>query len=214
MLLSHDKKFYFIHMPKGAGTSVRQALLPYCVQNRIWWKVYNPIAHRVLGTMLGSGRDKVPFTKHVTADAQLKAFPYLKDYFGFSFVRNPWDREVSLYHYILKANDHHKGRIVRSLGSFDAYIRWRKIQGKDRPQTRWTHDAEGNQLVNFIGRYECLREDFNELCGIIGISASLGHENSTAHRDYRSYYSDETAAIVESLYKKDCELFGYTFDPE
>jgi hypothetical protein len=212
MLLSHYKRFYFIHVPKSAGMSVRKALLPECVQNGPLWKIYNPLAHWVLGRTLGSYRDRVPFTKHVTAQDQLKLSGYLKDYFGFSFVRNPWDREVSLYHYILKADDHHRGRVVRSLGSFENYIYWRKRLSKDRPQTRWTHDAAGHQLVNFIGRYERLTDDFAEVCKIVGITVTLGRENATRHKDYRCYYSDETAEIVASLYHNDCRVFGYTFD--
>ena len=212
MLLSHNKKFYFIHVPKSAGMSVRQALLPFCIQSKRFWKAYDPIAHRVLGTLLGKKRDHIPYTKHVTADAKLRACPYLRGYFGFSFVRNPWDREVSLYHYILKSKGHHKKRIVQNFSGFDEYIRWRYGKGNERTQTRWTHDAQGKQLVNFIGRYENLTEDFKYICDKTGIIATLGRENVSQHEDYRSYYSDETAAMVAILYKKDCEMFGYTFE--
>jgi hypothetical protein len=211
MLLSHEKRFYFIHVPKSAGTSVTQALMPWCVQRRIWWKLYGGALHRIGRTFVPDKRDFLPFSKHVTAGAQLEAHPYLKEYFGFSFVRNPWDREVSLYHYILRSN-HHKRRIVLKMKDFDEYIRWRGERRNERDQVFWTHDKQGNQLVDFIGRYERLEEDFQTICKMIGITATLGKENASSHRDYRSYYSAETAVIVAELYKRDLKTFGYTFE--
>ncbi len=95
---------------------------------------------------------------------------------------------------------------------FDEYIRWRGAKQSERDQIAWTHDSQGTQLVNFIGQYENLKDDFGTICKMVGISAVLGQENTSSHKDYRSYYTDETAKIVEALYKRDCALFGYSFD--
>jgi len=71
----------------------------------------------------------------------------------------------------------------------------------------------GDMLVDFVGRYETLAEDFDAVCDRIGIECALPHINRSRHGDFREYYTPETRALVEEVYKADIELFGYRFDP-
>ena len=78
MLLSESKEFIFFHLYKTAGTSLRHVLKPYCGLNES--KHYN-----VNGYLTNADKD------------------IYEKYFTFGFVRNPWDWQVSLYHYMLKS---------------------------------------------------------------------------------------------------------------
>jgi hypothetical protein len=73
-------------------------------------------------------------------------------------------------------------------------------------------DAGGNLLVDFVGAYENLEEDFDEITRILGIRAVLPHVNRSAHRDYRDHYNDRTRAVVAEHFRPDIERFAYSFD--
>jgi hypothetical protein len=70
--------------------------------------------------------------------------------------------------------------------------------------------------VDFVGRHESLAEDFATISQRIGVEGlSLPHKRKATDRkqDYRSYYSDELAALVGDYFKRDVEGLGYSFDP-
>ena len=81
MLVSNERKFVYIHVPRTAGIAMRRTLFA----NKI------DFAHQV------PDNDLHPY--HATAD-QVKALigdDKWHEYFTFAFVRNPWERLVSRY---------------------------------------------------------------------------------------------------------------------
>jgi hypothetical protein len=136
-------------------------------------------------------------------------------------VRNPWDLQVSSFHHIRRERPHYLG----GHDDFEGFLRWKL--DPDRPfqyhldtsielQSDYLIDLRGEIVVDFIGRYERLGKDFAEACRRIGIpKPDLSHERRATdrRRDYRSYYSDETAELVATRFRRDIELFGYEFDP-
>ena len=73
-------------------------------------------------------------------------------------------------------------------------------------------DKKGNLMVDFIGRFERLEEDFKCLSQCIGIQyASLPHTKQSDRKDYREYYTDALRDRVAALYKDDIEYFDYSF---
>jgi hypothetical protein len=139
-------------------------------------------------------------------------------YFKFAFVRNPWDLMVSMYHFVLREPDAARHDEVKALGSFDAFVEWVVStpnpfpKGVTRLQSEMIADADGNLLVDFVGAYENLAEDFGEVARILGIRAGLPHVNQSVHRHYRTYYNDTTRAIVAEHFRPDIERFGYSFE--
>ncbi|MFD2162725.1 hypothetical protein ACFSJU_10010 [Paradesertivirga mongoliensis] len=68
------------------------------------------------------------------------------------------------------------------------------------------------QIVDYLGKFETLQNDFDEICKRISIPhQQLPHENRTQHPDYRDLYCSETKDLVQSKFRKDIELLGYSF---
>lgn len=206
MLVSHRHRFIFIHTYKTAGISMRRALDPYAEgRARRWVAKY---ARRFRLPAPATPRLHMP-AREVRALVSPAVFDR---YFTFAFVRNPWDWQVSLYHYMLKATDHFQHELAKSFAGFEAYIRWR-VAEEVRLQKAFVTDREGRMIVDFVGRMEHADEDFAHVCRTVGLPPiRLPHRNRSRHRDYRTYYTDETREMVARAFADDIEAFGYTFD--
>jgi len=79
------------------------------------------------------------------------------------------------------------------------------------PIVRWLTDGDGKPIVDFVGRYENLEADFQDVCRRIGIREAIPRKNTTRHEPYREYYNDHTRAIIERVYRDDLERFDYSF---
>lgn len=219
----------FVHVPKTAGQSVEQFFM-----DRLGLDWDRDRAR----VMLGDNPDRARGTEKL---AHLSAAEYLRDgfveaeefgrLFKFSFVRNPFTRIVSEYLY----------RNYFSHRSFRDFVLHRLPEpGWDddyrhvMPQYDMLHDADGRLLVDYVGRFENLQADFDEVCRRLGIEDSaLPHRNRSDKRSrntkrrvrnfifrngendkqhYTEFYDDETRAAVERLYRRDIEAFGYAFD--
>ena len=117
MILSHKKKFIFIHIYKVAGLSIRQVLYKYDDQVFKDFPVLDNIKffigrHSQLFTHLSSTHIKASELK---SKLDKNVF---NNYFKFSFVRNPWDWQVSLYHFMLQYPRHKQHLIVKKMKSF------------------------------------------------------------------------------------------------
>lgn len=207
MLISYSKKFIFVHVFKTAGTSVTKALEPYC---------YKPqsLRPRNWTTLLTTPRNHLlrrKMHKHASAkEIRQELGPIVYDaFFKFSFVRNPWDWLVSLYHYILE-NPANEGYVnTTAMGSFSAFVRSRTLATKT--QTSFLVDSHGALIVDFVGRFENLEQDFRSINERLSLGVDLPHINRSQRNAYRDYYDDETRELTARIYAEDIERFGYTF---
>jgi hypothetical protein len=131
--------------------------------------------------------------------------------FKFTFVRNPWDWQVSLYHYALQSPRHPQYKLMKSMADFDAYLEWR-VSEDLKLQSNFVCDEDGNLLVDYLGRFENLNDDFKHVCGKVGIPYNLPFINQSKRRHYAEYYSDRGRALIEEAFAPDIERFGYRFD--
>lgn len=79
-------------------------------------------------------------------------------------------------------------------------------------QSNWVYDMDDRVLVDHIGRYETLQEDFAAIMRYLDLDLTLPHLNRTEHADYRSYYSPEARDRVGELWEVDARNFGYSFE--
>lgn len=63
--------------------------------------------------------------------------------------------------------------------------------------------------VDFIGKFESLREDWEYICDRMAVTSELAHYRKVKHKPYEYYYTPETWDLVGKLYEQDINLFGY-----
>lgn len=132
--------------------------------------------------------------------------------FSFGFVRNPWDRMVSV---CARINPN-------SLVTPSTFTRWLYMGCLD--QTEKPHTVFGGTFIHFpcssfvlpcsyIGRYETFTEDVERICKIIGQPVPVNqHYEQRARKPYQSYYTTESRNWVERHCWLDIQTFGYRFD--
>ncbi|MTI28059.1 sulfotransferase family 2 domain-containing protein, partial [Fulvivirga kasyanovii] len=142
-------------------------------------------------------------------------------YFKFAFVRNPWERAMSDYFWMMKDRKV-QGTFLDYLmkkGEFAPYTSMpgRKSYRGDHllPQHEFIYDKEENLMVDFVGRFENLTQDFKVVCDKLGISTKkLPHlkKNKEKRVHYSQFFTPHEKDLVSQVYYKDIELFNYQFE--
>jgi hypothetical protein len=196
-MISHKYKGIFVAIPKTGSTSICGVL------KKEEWN-YN-FEYKSKGK------------RHTSAIKQQTYFQNnnynYNAYFKFAFVRNPWDRCLSAYRWLVRTERLANVTFGKFMKNYfnDVYPR-PKYSQKMGSQSSWITDKNSNLIVDFVGKLENLQEDFNIVCDKIGIPPQeLPHRNSTKHKHYTEYYDDELREIVAKKYAKDIEYFGYKF---
>lgn len=182
------RSYVFVHINKTAGSSIEKAL----------------------GLRFG----------HETASEKMEAMGQERweEKFSFAFVRNPWDRAVSHYHYRVRSN---KTGLADGHLDFRSWVRevyenrnpaYRDNEKMFMPQRRWLTDGSGNIVVSFVGRYESLETDYEYVRKKIGRGGALPKVKSSARTAYPDYYDAESAERVARAFEEDIQEFGYSFD--
>ena len=208
MIVSYKRQFAFVHIFKTAGTSVKRAIRRYAMPT--WHEGANFVFKRIGVPQFGpiGHGDHVKATDLI-AEIGKKRFDRL---FSFAFVRNPWDWEISHYHYIRKNKDHSSHAEVSNLRGFKDYVRWR-CDGRFQSQESFLLHR-GVPVVDFVGRFENIQSDFLHICAQIGIRSSLPRLNVTRKKDFRISYDSQTSDLIANTYSNDINRFGYSFDDQ
>lgn len=192
MVGSSNKKFIFFHLYKVAGTSIRGAFNKYQEFNKLPSHI-NPKEFRNKGYKMKMLYD---------------------EYFTFSFVRNPWDWQVSLYHYMLQTPYHFQHQIIKNMKSFDEYIDWRVNEDFSTQYSFLSENGDNKSEItlDFVGKFETINDDFNFVKKHLGLDGDLPHSNKSNRSFYKEYYTETSRKMIEEAAKKDIEFFGYDYD--
>lgn len=132
------------------------------------------------------------------------------EYYKFGFVRNPWDWLVSLYYYTISTPNNYMYDRVSEFSGFPEFIEWICNKEDRLVQSDFFYDLDGNCLVNFIGRFEQLEDDFQLVLDHLDIKVQLPHSNKGISQvNYLKYYSLEMIDMVFNAFQKDIKLLGY-----
>jgi hypothetical protein len=218
----------FIHIPKNAGSSIQETLPKNCLVH-----------------------------KHAGVDKIIEDFgkDFFSKRFSFAIVRNPWCRMVSLYCFKrsqwmarIKSEPHLLKRPIAKYylnDDFRGFVRWWinlsfkrgcHYHAGNSQQIDWLIDGNGEIVVDFVGRFERLRQDHQKIMSRLHVDnrpvrinrirnlrthfqrrnfrpkfKTLPHINRTRHKKYPHYYDGPTRKLVGNAYRKDIEIFRYRF---
>lgn len=204
-------KATFIHVPKTGGTSFYN-----WIERNV--PSYDMQAHNVYetGSMLGAAKQW----------GELGT--------TFSFVRNPYSRLVSMYHYhyakaqhyVRSPNVKHPGKMIDFLKviavSSKGFEYWLECMYYEKEQLLGIADAArdrltvcswyNGQMPDIIIKMEELDSQFYKIQDLLGChTESLPHDNKSEHKPYREYYNDKMVGWVAEQFKEDLEAFGYQY---
>lgn len=218
MLISYRYKFLFVHIAKTGGTSVRSALNPLRWHDPLYYLQFP--AHRISHMTNHKLGLKFPRHSHVIAAKEMLPEETFNSLYKFAFVRNPWDLQVSSFHHIQRE----RPQFMNGITDFNEFMRYKFNHEREYQyhidtslslQSDYLVDLYGNVIVDKIGRYENLAGDFNAICQHLSLprKVSLPHKRKAEERskDYRTYYTDDTAEMVSKHFAKDIELLHYSF---
>lgn len=156
--------------------------------------------------------------------------------FIFTFVRNPWDRTVSVWRYLNTLGKNLFNRVpaayteyLKINQSFDEFVykvidndlmfeikkdkkQWNAVLKHWYPQDKFIEIFSPIKEMNFIGHVENLKTDFAVVCEKIGIkNITLGRYNQTNHKNYPEYYNSDLINIVAKRYARSIDTFKYRF---
>lgn len=207
MIVSHTQKYIFTAIPKTASQSIRLSLRGSLDAND--WEqclLYDKKKFPVKAlAAIGHG--------HIFLK-QLK--PYLlpqmwQNYFKFAVVRHPLGRLIS---YACFQNKHQSSMAEMPLQTLKTILNdKREMQHLLlKPQYEFVCDDQGKVLVDYIGYFESLVDDFSEIKKHIG-NAELISPLIVLNQSHRLNRSIELDSELEDLlvmhYQKDFELFNY-----
>ncbi len=232
MIVSHKYKFIYLKTIKTASTSMENALCAICGPDDIvtptaprFMKLRanqlaqnyrlshpavprRPLLKRLLRRPERYFHPSVGYYEHMPA-WRVKA--YLGDdiwnsYYKFTFERNPWDRQVSFYHF--RSHDRNKNL------TFDQFLK-NKVRAL---VDNWgIYAIDGAVSVDFLGKFENLAADFQHVIDHLGLPSelSLPKVNSSSNPEkegaYRSFYSGWSRELVNDWYANEIKLLNYSF---
>ena len=203
-MISLQKRFLFVHIPKTAGNSIQSVLRDYSEDQLIALRKEQDGIER-----FGLRSTKYKIKKHSTLNEYHRALgeEQFRDLYKFTCVRNPWYRMVS-YYFTPTQNAETWNRkkfreIISKAVSLADYLR--------------LDNGEGDPFANVdcIMRFENLADEFRAVCDTIGIPPpALPRYNRSSRDHYSKYYDDELREFVGARFAAEIERFNYRFEEQ
>ena len=209
MLRSTKHKFIFIHVPKNAGSSLSEQLIPYSDYRPIKI-ITTPL--RKLGFPVNIGAE--PLSAHCTATEIKKLFgaSYI-NYFSFGFTRNPYDRLYSLYSYIrFSPVRNPNGQKLASCSGINDYVRnFLGTQHSPKTQYEYFYDDNDQLIVSYVGRVESIDQSIFYVSEQLGLPLQLQHLNKSSSKPRAEILTKDSIRIINNYFKNDFDYFNYEY---
>ncbi|QSX37413.1 sulfotransferase family 2 domain-containing protein [Shewanella sedimentimangrovi] len=195
MLISHQKRFIFIHIPRTGGTSLRQLLLA-----RV--KDCQPLGFQHSGA-------------HTEGETFFESY---QSYLIFTVIRSPWSRIYSWY----KLINHYAPALCRPNQTFDDFIqalehqkpRMHQVDNFHFNQLDYILSRSGRLITNKVLRFENYRQEVTRLCSDLGLEGvTIPHLNDVAGSSLPEAYSEYPFQAVARLCARDIRYFNYPDSP-
>jgi hypothetical protein len=220
MPICHNKKLIFIHIPKTGGTSVEKSIGTTSLENLYSERRCLYSAPEILEKFESTEQNKIKFItpQHLTA-SQLKTVvgdKLFASYQKFTIVRNPFDRLVSEYRYVISDNGNMHQKLFRNL-SFNEFVnkslslpnfaRYAVFDNHLTPQVEFIDPLRASKKFK-IFKYEEIENVFEWLN-----VEPLWLRKSNNRKPWEEYYTTELKELVYNFYKEDFKKFDYPYNP-
>ena len=213
----YTDKILFVHIPKTAGASIIKKI-----------KKTNTI-HKV------KNNRTVDDNYHSTANDCINTVPNISNLYKFTVVRNPWDRATSWFYFrkeILETeiklitSGQKSKRVINNLELLNTELsimnngfnEWLSIYINSPWDYTWfslsfdQHSWLDNINFDKIIKYENLNEDLRSVKFLDFSNLPYRHKSKNYITDYRQLYNTASIDLIQKVYKKDIEKFGYKFE--
>lgn len=171
MLISIEKRFFFVANTKTASTSIEHALLPYA-------DIY---------------RGGTPARKHTPMSLAIRSYPFLFEqpgyetgtFFRFGVMREPIEWISSWFRYRKGNKTDAPLPADMDFAAFWKARDWniQRVNGKPNLQSDMFCNTGGAMLVDMVIPYHELTDKFAAICRALKIPAPLPHKNVSALRE-------------------------------
>lgn len=217
-MVSHKYKCIFVHLPKTGGEAI-SSLFEDCDPN-------------------------IPKHANAIQIKEYLGEKTWNEYFKFAIVRNPFDQVLSMYSHLRKSL-YQKEVIRKKYGktiinpvnacstaincSFPKYcesvikVEQHQVEMERKywpvnhfaPFLDWISDANGNIIIDYIGKFENLSNEIEIIFNKINKPVvHIPQRNQSKHKHYSLYYNQTSIDTVSKHYQKDIKYFGYQFNDE
>jgi len=169
MPISHPYKTIFVHIPKTGGGSLDKVLGVYGYDN----KGSNRISDEIL---YGFEKDPNLALQHLTAAEIKNRVPAetFNTYFKFAFVRNPYARLVSEYHWMKDFDE-----TVKKM-NFKEFLEEYVVVHKDtevhlKDQYKFITNEKEELIVDYVGRFENFDDGVQDVLNKVGLRQKINH---------------------------------------
>lgn len=218
-MISNEHQCIFIHIPKTAGTSIEKVLghfgeLKRGVQDHRPISAIEPLTFNDLAQTCFRGelfllRRQI---KKVIQDKRFNFYQAYKKYFKFTFVRNPWARVFSWYQNVMRDEFHQKRFSLDQNCTFKDFLDSHIGQFEIKPQLHWILDKNKRMPMDFIGRFENLRQDFDYVADRIGLKKySLPTLIQGSGEKYIQHYDSKMRDHVFRFYQEEIKMFKFEY---
>jgi hypothetical protein len=220
MIISENKKFMYVDVPKTGSTSIKSVLSEF----------------RDLKTLVKEGfsysYDFGGNLGHVAMGAIDNKLNF-DEFYKFGFFRNPWELAVSKFFFhngynVVESHKPNKSERTYRMGSC-FFNEWARMEGfldchyESKTRTMWDMVAVGDRiLVDEIYDFSRLRENWITICNKLNIPfKELPNDKNFAKNTvcnefqkfhYSHYYEDKTIEIVREQFAREIEYFNYKFE--
>ncbi|MGB3613049.1 MAG: hypothetical protein WBA10_04585 [Elainellaceae cyanobacterium] len=231
MIISHKHQFIFVKTKKTAGTSLEVFLSQHCGESDIitpihprvephvarnYQQRFNPLPELAMRFRNGTPLNPTlkdfqagkAFYNHLPAFAIQSRVPrrIWNSYYKFCVERNPWDKTLSYYH--MRRHDSEQPL------SFEAYLK----QGDFCLNYPYYTDISGDRvIVDRVLQYDDLSQGLSEVFQRLGIpfdgdlSVRAKADRRRDRRPYTEVYTPEQRQLIETVFAKEIDLYGYQF---
>lgn len=227
MLFSEPNKFVTIDIPKTGTRSLRTTLVEYGIITYIGGETLikeTSELKRIAAESVNCRMPMIFFRQHAPALSvryNLNRLGYnWDDYYSYTVVRNPWDRYLSLFNWLVSRAKKNK----KKLPGFEDEKKYKDefcklIKSSHTKRSSWDSqdkyilDNNGESLVDKIADFDNLQEEFDGLCQTVGLEKKkLYHLNKNQEKFTKeNLFNQETIDYIYEKEKYVIDMMSYSF---